>query len=387
MQYTEEEQRVLGLFKKALDKAKIALMSRADSAFFTHVCFSLKHKVEFTIPTAATDGLNIYFNPHFFMSLTAAEQLFLLIHESMHVAYLHFERLMGRDRDIFNQAADHVINLMLIAKGFSMPACGLADPRFVGMSTEQVYTILAREKQQQMPQPTNGMGNDLLPPPDGMTPQEVMAKVENIVVQAAIRSKQEGDKAGTIPGELQIHLDALLNPKLPWQRILSRYMQAKAKNDYSWRKPNRRYFPQYHLPTLYSENLISLAIAVDTSGSVSDSEFQYMVSEVASIFKMMKPEHITLLQFDTQIKSVNKLRNIRDLLGCKFTGRGGTKIEPVMQWAEEHRPQVLLIFTDGGFRNPSVAYPQAIQNNTLWLIHDNPHYTGPFGKTVNYEMG
>lgn len=39
--------------QQAMNKAKIALMSREDSAFFTTVCFSLKHIWDNTIPTSS----------------------------------------------------------------------------------------------------------------------------------------------------------------------------------------------------------------------------------------------------------------------------------------------------------------------------------------------
>ena len=52
----------------ALNKAKIALMRKTDSVFFTTVCFSLKHKWDDSIPTAATNGKEILFNTKFFLS-------------------------------------------------------------------------------------------------------------------------------------------------------------------------------------------------------------------------------------------------------------------------------------------------------------------------------
>ena len=45
--------------QRALDKAKIALMSKPDSTSFTTVCFSLKHVWDDTITTAATNGTHL----------------------------------------------------------------------------------------------------------------------------------------------------------------------------------------------------------------------------------------------------------------------------------------------------------------------------------------
>lgn len=386
MNYTEQQKEAIAKFQKGLDKCKVVLMREPKWAFFTAVCFSLKQKIDFSIPTAATDGLCIFWNPFFFVSMPHAQQVGVLIHEVLHVAYMHMERGQGRDHQVFNQAADHVINLQILQKGLQLPDFRLADERFQGMNAEQVYNILYREKLSNPGgQTPNKMDGDLLPAPKGETKETVKKKVEQILVQAAIRAKQEKAPPGSIPGDLEIAIGRLMNPKLPWQRLLQRYIKAASKDDYSWRKPNKKYLPDLIMPSMHSEKLIDLAIAVDTSGSVADHEFQYMVSEVASIFKMMKPSHITLLQFDTRLHTVTKIKNLRELLACKFTGRGGTRVEPVMEWAQKHCPQLLLIFTDGGFRNPD-EYSRAVAQRTLWLIHNEPNYTAPFGRTVHYEI-
>lgn len=361
---------------QALNKAKIKLMARPDSAFFTTVCFSLKHVWDGSIPTACTDGKEIRYNPAFFMSLSTEEQVFLLLHESMHVAYLHMVRTQTRDRRKWNIAADYVINQQLVDRGFKMPSMGLLDAQYAGMSTEEVYKLLPEN-------PTQECDMDIIPGNGDLATEEQLTQdVQDILVRANIQSKMSNDKPGTIPGDIQIFLDKLLNPKLPWNRILQKYLNAFCKNDYSFRKPNRRFFPKYHLPSLYGEKLMNLSVAVDTSGSVSDHDFKVFVSEVGSIFRMMTPEVVTLVQFDTDIKSVDTIKSIADLMRCKFTGRGGTEINPVLEWANEKKPQLLLIFSDGGFR----FHGTQTKSETLWIIHNNPSWVAPFGTVIHYAV-
>ena len=358
-----------------LNKAKIQLMSRRDTAFFTTILFSLVHLWDNNIPTACTNGKYIKFNTKFFMNLDSEERLFLLIHEALHVAFLHMVRLMNRDPGVWNSAADYVINAMLIERGFKMPTDGLYDPQYSGMSVEAVYNILINKPKQPIPWP------DLEASPDDV---DIAQDVQDILVRAAIQSKAQGDSIGTIPGEIQIFLDNLLKPKLPWHRILQKWLQAKVKNDYSFRKPNRRYFPQHYLPSMFSESIIDLSIFVDASGSVTDNHFSSFVSETASIFKMMKPETITLGQFDVGIRSVEKIKSINALRNIKFTGRGGTNISPVLNWIDTNKPQVILIFTDGEFRFPKgVTKPKS---SVIWIIHNDPAFIAPFGKVIHYIL-
>lgn len=383
----------LATAKKALDRAKIGLMASPNSAFITTVCFSMKHIWDETITTANTDGLNIRFNPNFFMALDRDEQLFLLQHEAWHVALLHMVRLNGRKPEKWNIAADYVINDLLVKNGFKMPQGGKHDPQYRDMSTEQVYDLLPDDPQQEQafdmdlvqaegpgkPEdgPGGGSGGSGAP-----TPEELEHQIADILVRASIQSKMAGDKPGSIPGDVEIFLDGYLNPKLPWDKILRKYMNSMCKDDYTWRRPNRRYFPDHYLPTMYSEGLMDIAEAIDASGSVSDDDFHRYVSETRQIIKKFKPKKLTLIQFDAQLKSVDELHSVGDLKKVNFTGRGGTWIKPVIDWAIENKPQLLLIFSDGYFNH----VPQDPGIPIIWIIHNNPKFTAPYGKVIHFEM-
>lgn len=361
------------LAKAALVKAKITLMARPDSTFFTTVCFSVKHKFDTSIPTACTNGLEIRFNPEFFMTLSKEEQVFLLIHETCHICYLHMDRLSTRDHAKWNVAADNVINNMLIERGFKMPKGGLADPQYKGMSTEEVYRLLPEQDPSKV---------DMDIQPGEGPPEDLTKELQDILIRAAMQSKMAGNTPGSIPGDVHIYLNGLLNPKLPWNRILQKYLHATAKSDYSFRKPNRRFFPKHHLPSLHSESLMNIAIAVDASGSVSDEDFKVFASETNGILRMMRPEKITLIQFDTEIIKVDEVRSVMDLSKVTFTGRGGTDIHPVLEWATVNKPQLLLVFTDGEFRFTDVKTKVPV----LWVIHNSPQFTAPFGKVISYSI-
>ncbi|MCM2973758.1 vWA domain-containing protein [Larsenimonas suaedae] len=390
----------LATAQKALDKAKIALMRQKDSAFFCTVCFSLKHVWDTRVETAETDGLTIYYSPDFFLAHTPEQQLGLLLHETLHVAFMHMVRRGTREPEKFNRAADYVINLIITDRGIQIPPGGLLDRQYQGMSTEEVYDLLPDEPTEPLPM------SDLIEPGQGDAPPgdspgesggrgvpgsganeaaaEVEQKIQDILVRAALQSKMMGDTPGSIPGQIQIFIDTLLNPKLPWHQILARFMNAMVKEDYSWRRPNRRFMPEHYLPSLYSEGLGEVAIAVDASASVKDAEFLRFVSETHGILSRMKPPAIHLIQFDTCIKSVNRVRTTRELENVEFKGRGGTHIGEVMDWTARHKPQVLLMFTDGHFRFDENVIDPRVQ--IIWLIHDNTKFNAPFGKTIHYAM-
>lgn len=369
----------------ALNKAKVALMSKADSAFYTTVLFSLKFQWDDAQPTAYTDGYIIGFNRQFFESLRPGERVGILIHEAMHVAYMHpLRKRAGMCHDMWNAAADHVINLQLLKVGFELPSWVLADQRFAGLSTEQVYGILEKEGGKPQPNPMQ----DLRQPGQGEDDageQAFQQHVQEILVRATVQAKMAGNSPGSVPGDIQLYLDSLLNPKLPWQTILRRFLNATAKSDYSWKRPNRRFMPEHYLPSLYSESMIDLAVWADISCSVSDSDFKRIVSETAGIFKMMKPKTLTFGQFDTRIQSIDKIKSMHDMANLTFTGRGGTRIDEVMAWLNKNQPELAIIFTDGDFNK--VAHHLTAKTKVIWMIHDNNNWKPPFpSKVICYDI-
>jgi predicted metal-dependent peptidase len=359
---------------KALSKARIQLMSKEDTTFFSAVCLSLVHEWNNNIPTAATDGLRIMYNEKFFMDCAPAERVGLMLHEVLHVVFTHMLRRGDRNPKKFNRAADYAINLIIDKAGFKLPQGGLLDYQYDGMSAEQIYELLDDEED-------DNCWDDLI---EGVgNPQDVQSQVDDIVMSAAQQAQAAGDKPGSIPAEIERRLERLRNPQVPWTAILRGFFTKLAKVDYSFRKPNRRFFPQGILmPTMTGEKLEKGAVAVDTSGSVDQHMFNEFVSETANIIRGQEPEVLHFLQFDTRVVARDDIETIRDLTKIKLKGGGGTHIDPVMQWAKDENPNWLIVFTDGYYSDPQIKPKCPV----IWVIYDNPKYKAPFGKTIHYTV-
>jgi predicted metal-dependent peptidase len=95
--------------------------------FFGTLCLRLK-LIPGDLPTMATDGTRIVYNPAFVDHLKPAELEGTLAHEVMHCALGHQCRRGTRDQGLWNEAADLAINPILTANGFTLPAGALIDP-------------------------------------------------------------------------------------------------------------------------------------------------------------------------------------------------------------------------------------------------------------------
>ena len=61
---------------------------------------------------------------------------------------------------------------------------------------------------------------------DTDTPEEGKERTEainDILIRASMSAKAAGNKPGSIPKELEIYIDKLVEPKLPWHRIINKY--------------------------------------------------------------------------------------------------------------------------------------------------------------------
>lgn len=366
---------------KALSKAKIGLMYNRATAFYAAVAMRLKWVWDNSCPTAYTDYMSIGFNTDFFMGLDNDERVFLLAHEAMHVAYMHNFRLHNKNHKLWNQACDYVINLQLVEVGLKMPKEGLLDKKYKGLSAEEVYELLLQKNNQKgtpwedLRDPSENM--DIL---DDASMREIQEQIQDIVLQAATQVKLQG-QADTIPGEIQVFLNKLVNPQIPWNIVLQRYIKELTKSGYTWRKRNRRY-QECYLPGIQSHSLMDIAVAWDMSGSVSDTETTTFASECVSIFRQMKPKKLTLVQFDTKVFQTDVLKSFTEIAKMKLKGRGGTNLNPVALWTQEHKPQVTLIFTDGQFSEPYEKF----HGNVIWLVHNNPHFTSKVGRVIHYTV-
>ena len=101
---------------------------------------------DYSIPTAATDGKGVYYNPKFMINLTPQQQLFVLAHEVSHVALNHLNRLNGRDMKIWNIATDAVINAFLERDGLIPAPDVIFIENALSYSSDELYKMLEDEK-------------------------------------------------------------------------------------------------------------------------------------------------------------------------------------------------------------------------------------------------
>lgn len=366
---------------KKISKAKLNLFTHKNTIFYSSLLASLKLKLSDTIPTAATNGVDLIVNPDYVSKLEINELIGLLLHETMHVCLQHVDRRNSANLDptLYNIAGDFVINNDLDTRGYVLPAGGLIDHKYDGWSTRQVYDDLEQNK----PNVKLPMEDVIFSSPKGVSEEAHREKSISNVIKAATQARLQND-IGSIPGHVLRLVDELTNPKLPWNHILQNYMSHYDKSNYTWRKPNRRHWPDLYLPSTYNEALNQITVGIDVSGSINQDDLNAFMSEIRYIHEVMKPVKLRLMSFDTMVHQdleFTEWDNIRDV---KLTGGGGTYIGPLMDTLREDEPEICIVFSDMEFSNP---YLGDINTDLIWIQKGNSEYAAKpsKGEVIQYD--
>ena len=378
-----------------LTRTKLKLMTHRQLTFYSMLAMQMEHEISDTVPTAANvAGMKVLYNPKFLAQQSPEQVLGLMVHEVLHTVYMHMFRRSDRDPKIWNIAADFAINWEITNDmGLQIPEGGCLDPQYANMTAEQIYDLLMNSA---APLPECPM-DDLVESDSGeesedaggetaggntgaikrMAQEASQKAVERVITAAALLT--QGVDPGAVPGAIQIFLNERIKPKVPWKQVLRRYLQPLRRSRYSLARPNGRFLPVY-VPKLSPEaKELNLAVAWDMSGSLTDTQSCRFLAETLAITSQFKAK-LTLLQFDTRIQHEAKVSSFRDFKKLEYTGRGGTNLKCLVEWAETRKPAAMLIFTDGHFRMPpKLACP------VVWLIIDNPRFTAPYGKVIHLE--
>ncbi len=354
--------------------------------------------------TTATDARQFFYNPEFIEQLTLSETQFILAHEALHCALSHFARREHRIKHRWDVACDYAINPLLTEDGLQAPPGSLLLREFEGMTAEEIYPCLEdNENEQTLDQHLYDQPEDQKrnqdpspepPPPkpenqddsdNGASPQQQpdentqgapqppplsQDEQDNLSVQWQQRlagAAQQAMQAGKLSGDMARLVDFLIQPQLPWRMLLARYMSSLARDDYSYTRPSTRRGDPAIFPSLRSSQ-VDVVIALDTSGSISQTEMKEFVSEIDSIKGQMRAR-ILLQACDASLAEQGPWTyEPWDEFGLPedIKGGGGTDFRPIFKWIEtlDRTPDLLIYFTDaeGQFPELDPYYP------VIWLV-------------------
>jgi predicted metal-dependent peptidase len=421
------------------------LFKSKHSCFYGMILLKCKIKVE-KCGTAYVDGTHLGIDPEWWGKLNKKQRTTVLEHEAMHLTNLHNYRQGNRVDPQFNIACDFGINGYLQEPRHEFPEKGCIERdkllKYKGKAVEAIYQdIIKEEEDKPKPEPEKGEEegeeseeenpNPVNPPPSDPESgepeasdeteeesnesssnganegQESEGESESIkqtetwgeVRQAPDQSEEAQRKAereiqkaisiakgqGTLPAGIEETFSDLLKPEVNWTDILGRWMEGITQSDYSWRVPNPVFMPQgFIIPTSVADAFAQFAVAVDTSGSVSDEELKQAIADIlqasATCIENGQDMEIPVIWCDSEVGGVQMVSDPSDIL--KPVGRGGTYFTPAIEEARklEETPLGLIYITDGYGDD----FPKNPPCDMLWIITKDGDYDfkPPYGDVI-----
>jgi predicted metal-dependent peptidase len=348
-------------FREKLDQAKAYL--RIASPFFACLCETCRISPSEEIETACVNEKGfIQINPKFLESLTLIQVAVLICHEIMHPAWGIFWRRKSLNHDavLSNVAHDHVVNLILSSSNpdWSIPGW-LCDKKYQDLSYEEVYAKIQRESPSGKSLTCGALGFDAEQTESSLaSADEMKEEWRNKVISAY----QTAMSMGEVPLGIRRAVSSMLESRIDWRTwLFSHIGDTVSKSKLDWSEPCRRSDNLgFHWP---AEKFLGydVSVAVDTSGSISESELRRASSEIAEL-AVAAGATCRFIACDASVKSDLALRDFSPEF---LIGGGGTNFQPVFDHLEKHPTKLLVYFTDaiGKFPTYEPEFP------VVWAIY------------------
>ena len=400
--------------------------------FFGSIVASVGYKENKDIPTAGTDGETIYYNPEYLESLSVEEQTFVFAHEVCHIAFNHILRSEGKDHELWNIAADGVINQFLKRDGLKM-AKGVVDiAEAINYDAEQLYEKLLQEEQQRQQQQQNGQGNGQNQQGNQQQnqqqsgggsgegsqeeekQQDVGHDTHSMWEQAVKKHKEEQEKtelekkqeelegmgekdafkknledkkkqleelkeaiskkasqAGTSTNRdvRTVNDIGTAKPIVDWRYVL----REAIKYDVDWSYKNATLEDGVVVANLEEQPMPETEIVLDTSGSINEVLLKNFLRECKNILQHTK---LKVGCFDTEFYGFHEIRTEEDIENMRFEGGGGTDFG-VAVGAFSRRVENKIIFTDGEASMPDMPL------DAVWIVFGGERINPKGGRVIH----
>jgi predicted metal-dependent peptidase len=389
--------------QKSLSKISKELMLKEPYYGFFLIMLNKVWRKDLPTAGVSKNGINfqLAINEEFWTGLSEMHKMGLLKHELLHIAFGHLTSFSSfKNKKLANVAMDMEIN-QYIDKDW-LPEEGIDIDDYNDLNLERkagcryYYDKLNQfqdEKDKKgtcgnedmdklLDQVANGEG------PDHSTWEEFdnLSEAEKKLIEKQLQKvlsdakEQTIKKRGNIPGEIEgvIVIEEIVPPKFDWRGYIRRFtgVSTKVFTKKIRRKENRRFSDNPGLKIKMKQHML---LAIDTSGSVSDSELQEFMGEIHHIYKV--GVDVTVVQCDTSIRSIEPYKGKHEI---NVAGRGGTEFDPVLDYynANQKKYTSLVYFTDGECYTSVVP-----KGNVLWVLSERSHMNDSLpGKVIKLEL-
>ncbi|MDF2512051.1 MAG: hypothetical protein K0S04_1917 [Herbinix sp.] len=375
-------------FFSLIDQVNLSLMEDENN-FYGYFLFQMSKEIRYDIssPTAVNfKGARyvIYFNPLLFLKLNIRQMQSSIQHEILHILSLHLIRAVKLKSRIHKAAIEMAMDIVVNVYLDHLPPYATTlewvnKTYSLKLKPYQPFEYYVEELNSTIdfPRADKDKSSENREPNDTIKTEYEAGKTHDIWDESDLideSTQQEFtekilqlSRKGEIPTHVKVLIDLLKNSKgeLPWNLYLNRLMGTVESNPKKTiTRRDRRQPDRLDLRGELRSHKANIAVAIDISGSISDEEFKQALKEVLGIVKNYNHE-ITMIECDNEIRRVYPVKSVKDLKD-RLHKKGSTKFSPVFEYANHHKVNLLVYFTDGKGEDKLSVIPRGYQ--ILWVI-------------------
>ena len=158
---------------------------------------------------------------------------------------------------------------------------------------------------------------------------------------------------GTMPGGWERWADGILNPRVPWQKLLQVKIRqglsyASGMVDYTFQRPSRRQAGTDIIRPSLRRPRQKVGLIVDTSGSMSEADMAMALGTIRGVLKTVGEDGALVISCDASVHNCKKVFTEKQV---RLYGGGGTDMRIPIKYFEDlpanKKPDVVVCVTDG----------------------------------------
>ena len=217
--------------------------------------------------------------------------------------------------------------------------------------------------------------------------EEDRRAIRDELKEAMMAAAATVDGAGNIPAGVKRMIDEMTEPKMNWRELLRMQLESTIKSDYTWMRASRKgWHMDAVMPGMKLDPMIDIAVALDASGSISESMLKDFLSEIQGIMDSFPAYRIHVITFDTEAYNPAQYdsENLDSICDYEVSGGGGTDFTCIFKYLKDNEiePKRLVVFTDG---YPFGSWGDENYADTVWILHGTTSIVPPWGQYAYYE--
>ena len=333
--------------------------------------------------------VKLIYNKEWYSQLPFKHKKGLVIHQLLHLIFLHPFRQEGHKPFVWSVACDMAVN------SFINDDMLFEDAITVKKIAERLKALIPEKKSAEFYYDFilnveecfafSGSDKDVVVATESHLPLKAdqfsdnnMDKTQQKAFESQlVQTFEECSISDELPPSIEVSLNTTYEEyRIKWRTVLKRFLIGKGRMNKrkSYKRQSRRF---ENLPGTKRSTGVRVLLAIDESGSISNSLVESFHHELKQLNRIIGAD-IWVTRFDTECmepEQISKFMKKPDRLK-----NGGTDFRPIFELADAMKMHQVIVFTDGDGEVPS-----EVNAKVLWVLTKGNENPSTFGHVITFD--